>query len=131
MKIQTKVLLLMIAALAIIMLYAAIPFEIAVGHFRLKKIQFPTLFYKADPKPIVVKKKKRFIHKHQTILFFGDSMVEGLSRRLGDYAGENGHKLYTVIWYSSSTERWGTTQSLEHFITEYKPTYILIFLGSN
>ena len=58
-------------------------------------------------------------------------MVEGLSRRLGDYAGENGHKLYTVIWYSSSTERWGTTQTLEHFIAEYKPTYILICLGSN
>ena len=58
-------------------------------------------------------------------------MVEGLSRRLGDYAGENGHKLYTVIWYSSTTERWGTTQTLEHFIAEYKPTYVLICLGSN
>ena len=69
--------------------------------------------------------------KEPDILFIGDSMVEGLSRRLGDYAGENGHKLYTVIWYSSTTERWGTTQTLEHFIAEYKPTYVLICLGSN
>ncbi|WP_048739199.1 lipase [Prevotella bivia] len=131
MKIQTKVLLLMIAALSIIMLYAAIPFEIAVGHFRLKKIQFPTLFYKADPKPIVVKKKKRFIHKHQTILFFGDSMVEGLSRRFGDYCGENGHILYSVIWYSSTTEKWATSNVLEHLIKEYHPTYLILCVGSN
>ena len=42
---------------------------------------------------------------HQTILFFGDSMLEGLSRRFADYAVQNGHELYTVIWYSSSTQQ--------------------------
>ena len=58
-------------------------------------------------------------------------MVEGLSRRLGDYSAENGHTLYTVIWYSSSTERWGTTHTLEYYMHKYKPTYVIICLGSN
>ena len=58
-------------------------------------------------------------------------MVEGLSRRLGDYAEENGHKLYTVIWYASTTEKWAKSQTIEHFINEYKPSYILLCLGSN
>lgn len=50
---------------------------------------------------------------------------------MGDYAKENGHTLYTVIWYSSTTEKWAETQTLEHFVDEYKPTYILLCLGSN
>ena len=60
--------------------------------------------------PSTVKKPR----KHQraaldtaskTILFVGDSMLEGLSPRLASYARLNGHKLYTVIWYSSTTVR--------------------------
>ena len=36
------------------------------------------------------------------LLVVGDSMLEGLSPRLASYARLNGHKLYTVIWYSST-----------------------------
>lgn len=67
----------------------------------------------------------------QTILFIGDSMLEGLSPRLAAYAKENGHKLYSVIWYSSTSEVWGETTKLAEYIEQFKPTYVFIALGAN
>lgn len=67
----------------------------------------------------------------KTILFFGDSMLEGLSPRLADYCKENGHKLYTVIWYSSTTQVWGDCDTLSTFIRQYNPDYIFACLGAN
>lgn len=67
----------------------------------------------------------------QTILFIGDSMLEGLGPRLAAYAEKNGHKLYNVIWYSSTSLQWGTSDKLSHYIGTVKPTYIFICLGAN
>lgn len=67
----------------------------------------------------------------KTILFFGDSMLEGLSPRLADYCKANGHTLYTVIWYSSTTEVWGRCDTLSTFIRQYNPDYIFACLGAN
>ena len=67
----------------------------------------------------------------KTILFFGDSMLEGLSPRLAAYCEENGHKLYTVIWYSSTTGIWGACDTLSTFIRRYDPDYVVTCLGAN
>ncbi|MDO5395020.1 MAG: SGNH/GDSL hydrolase family protein [Bacteroidales bacterium] len=67
----------------------------------------------------------------KTILFIGDSMLDGLSPRLAAYAAENGHTLYSVIWYSSSTERWAESAKLTSYINKLHPDYIFICLGSN
>lgn len=67
----------------------------------------------------------------QNILFIGDSMLEGLSPRLAAYAQENGHKMNTVIWYSSTSNVWGECDTLKTFIKRFKPTYIFICLGAN
>lgn len=67
----------------------------------------------------------------QTILLVGDSMLEGLGPRLAAYAEENGHTLYTVIWYSSTSEVWGTSDRLRQYIGRLHPTYIFISLGAN
>ena len=131
MRAQIKTLLLMAAVLAAIVVYAVIPAEITLGSYTIRKITLARLsrlhIEQTRQKRRAMKKTRR----NQTVLFIGDSMVEGLSRRMGDYAGENGHRLFTVIWYSSSTERWGTTHTLEHYIARYRPTYVLICLGSN
>lgn len=66
-----------------------------------------------------------------TLLFVGDSMLEGLSPRLAAYAEENGHSLYTVIWYGSTTEKWGATHKLRAYIEKFKPGYIVVCLGGN
>ncbi len=137
---QAKTLLLMAAVLAAVCIYAVIPQQIAVGEFLLKKMSITALksntkenANKIEQNKTITKtqRKKTNKIKHHTFLFIGDSMVEGLSRRFGDYAAENEHKLYTVIWYSSTTEKWAKTQTIEHFIKEYKPTYIILCLGSN
>lgn len=67
----------------------------------------------------------------QFFLLIGDSMGEYLRLRLNDYCEKNGHKMQTVIWYSSTTEWYGSCDTLAHYIRKYKPTYILLTLGSN
>lgn len=67
----------------------------------------------------------------QTILLIGDSMLDGLSPRLAAYAAANGHTLYTVVWYSSSTAAWGKRKLLADYIRRLKPTFIFICLGAN
>lgn len=79
----------------------------------------------------VVEQPKEVDETPQTILFIGDSMLEGLSPRLAAYAEANGHTLYSVIWYSSTSEVWGETTKLQEYIEEFKPTYVFISLGAN
>lgn len=79
----------------------------------------------------IAEKKQLKLDSAQTILFIGDSMLEGLAPRLASYAKENGHKLYSVIWYSSTSEVWGETDSLKANINRYKPTYVFVCLGAN
>ncbi len=67
----------------------------------------------------------------KTILFIGDSMLEGLSPRLAAYAKRNGHTLVSVIWYSSSTEVWGSTTKLKDYIARFHPDYVMVCLGAN
>ena len=67
----------------------------------------------------------------QTILFIGDSMLEGLGPRLAAYAKHNGHTLYNVIWYSSTSEVWGRSDKLRHYIDTIHPTYVIVSLGAN
>jgi len=65
------------------------------------------------------------------ILFFGDSMVEGLLRRMNCYAFANGHKMTNIVWYSSTTEIWAQTDTLRYFINKAKPTFCMISIGAN
>lgn len=67
----------------------------------------------------------------KTILFIGDSMLEGLSPRLGAYANYNRHKLYSVIWYSSTTEIWGRSKKISEYIKQFHPDYVFVCLGAN
>ncbi len=67
----------------------------------------------------------------QRILLIGDSMLEGLMRRLKDYTAYNNHKIKTVIWYSSSTKWYGNSDTLKYYINQFKPTYVFLVLGAN
>lgn len=67
----------------------------------------------------------------QSILIIGDSMLEGLNPRLAAYADKNGHRLNSVIWYSSTSKYWGTCDTLGVYLRKFKPTFIFISLGAN
>ena len=68
---------------------------------------------------------------NQKILFIGDSMLEGLMKRFIDYADQNNHELQTVVWYSSTTDVWANTDTLQYFMKKFDPSYIVICLGGN
>jgi len=65
------------------------------------------------------------------ILIFGDSMLEWLAKRLCDYTMENGYDLSSIVWYSSSTKLWATTDTLEYFLNRIQPDYVILCLGAN
>ncbi len=67
----------------------------------------------------------------QKILLIGDSMLEQFRWRLRDYCRENGHEMASVIWYSSQTEWYGTSDTLAFYIKKEQPTYIMLILGAN
>ena len=67
----------------------------------------------------------------KSILLFGDSMTLNLARRLSKYAKQNGHVLHSVNWDSSNTKIWAETDTLSHYLKEFKPNFIFISLGSN
>lgn len=67
----------------------------------------------------------------KTLLFVGDSMLEGLYPRLAAYADKNGHTLYAVIWYSSTSEVWGRSDKLKNYIAQLSPDFVFISLGAN
>lgn len=80
---------------------------------------------------VVAPQRREIDETPQTILFIGDSMLEGLYPRLAAYAVENGHTLYSVIWYSSTSEVWGRSTKLADYIARVKPTYVFVSLGAN
>ncbi|NVO03915.1 MAG: SGNH/GDSL hydrolase family protein, partial [Bacteroidetes bacterium] len=58
-------------------------------------------------------------------------MCEGLFFAFRDYCKYNNHKFKAVPIYSSSTMSLGTTDTLNKIINSFKPTYIILALGSN
>ena len=64
-------------------------------------------------------------------MIFGDSMLEWLAKRLCDYTLENGYDLSSIIWYSSSTKLWATTDTLQYFLDRIQPDYVMLCLGGN
>lgn len=67
----------------------------------------------------------------QRILLIGDSMLDGVGRRFNDYAHQNGHTLYTSIWYGSTTKSWAYTTELPRLLRKVEPTFVIVCLGTN
>ena len=152
---QIKTLLLLAIAFAIIAIYAMQPTKWALAGVPLEKANFSALIYNkvgngsgsdadfADRKTALDYKQDNAAHtadedktqavdsSAQTVLLIGDSMIEGLARRFANYAKANNHKLYTIVWYGSTTKSWAETNTLDYFIKLRKPTYIVVCLGSN
>lgn len=144
-----KTLLILVIVTTAAIVYAAIPDVVTNGEITLKKINLECLEAKASEVDTVKSKVQKqdsvkeeaemrlpgFVNgvdtTHQTVLFFGDSMTNGLSLRLDDYCEANGHKLYCVTWNSSTTKKYAESNIIDTYIRLYKPTYIIICLGSN
>jgi len=146
MKNQWKSLLLLTAALGVVLLYAFAFQDDIQFDARLTRAKVDGIF---EPRPAdslsaasglsaeqarqdsIAKARLTPDTTHQRVLFFGDSMLEGLTRRLVDYTEANGHELHTVVWYSSSSKLWAETDTLEHFMRKVQPTYVIVCLCGN
>ena len=83
------------------------------------------------PEPAETKSMVKVDERPQRILLFGDSMLDGVGRRFQDYADQNGHTLFTSIWYGSTTHQWARTTELDRLMDKVKPTFVIISLGTN
>ena len=139
--------MLLALALALLVAYSALsPVEV-LGFTPRQSTFYPDLTERREPVFAAVAEtakrsvaRQRLLREPQrhapdtapkTILIIGDSMLEGLAPRLGAYAAQNGHTLYSVIWYSSSSKVWGSCNKLAEYIKQFKPDYIFVSLGSN
>ena len=117
--------------------------DIKIAGYALKKNTLKEYFSAiATPEKKPLKKKRKPINKlnlppkvipdtsSQRILIIGDSMLEGLGPRLNDYCEENNHTLGQIVWYSSNSKWYGSCDTIPHFIERFKPTYIILAIGS-
>lgn len=142
MKSQSKILILLLVVLCALGAYTLGPADWSEELIPLKKADLTALrdtaaenraaraAAKGSPGAARVRKAEKDTAR-QRILFIGDSMLEGLSKRLRDYAAANGHDMESVIWYSSSSKAWAECDTLEHFKNEFKPTFVIVCLGAN
>lgn len=133
---QKKTLLLLICVVVAMVVYAMDPIDWSFARQPLKKIKIAMLQEMMDTTSLEVETVDTIPLKvrddsPQRILFIGDSMLEGLARRFYDYAVRNGHDLHTVLWYSSNSERWAKTRTLDYYMQKVQPTYVVICLCSN
>lgn len=141
-----KIITILAVPLVILLVYAIIPYRIHAGSFTLEKIDLGNAIG-LDPRSIFpddsvmlaktdstasLEKENKVDTVSKRILIFGDSMVEGLTPRLADYCAQNGHTLYSVCWYGSSTVGWaGRIDSLRSYVAWASPDYIMVSLGGN
>lgn len=137
MKGRLKIWIIMALTLAAVIAYAVSDTsEISFNGYKLSKLDISSLV--ADSTKFANEddgNKAGFVNgvdtTHQVVLFFGDSMTSGLFYRLDDYCQANGHKLYSITWYSATTKSFAESNLLDTYIKRYHPTYYIICLGSN
>jgi hypothetical protein len=143
MKLIFQVTFMLIVTAILLTVYSFTSYEIEIGNLKLKKTRIKEFFLDIPEYPYGKKitkgnysalkqiKQQPMDTTSQKILLIGDSMLEGLGPRLKDYTAYNNHDLNTVIWYSSSTEYFGRSDTLKYFIKKFKPTYIMLVIGAN
>lgn len=139
MKLYAKVIAILALPLIFVVAYALCPIQLPPPGWTLSKLHLstPPQNVSFTEKPEEELAKDSCISLKETdscptrILFMGDSMAEGLIRRMADYAEENEYELARVIWYNSTTKLWASSDTLQYFIRKYQPTFFMVCMGGN
>lgn len=67
----------------------------------------------------------------QRILLIGDSMAYSLMFRAKNYCDFNGHDLFVVTYVAATSQTYAQCDTLEYYVNEFKPTYIIFVIGAN
>ncbi|CAN5814532.1 hypothetical protein BH11BAC7_BH11BAC7_02170 [soil metagenome] len=107
--------------------------QIAFSLLNEKRIRFKdsTIFLCTDSVYVQSKlcRKDTSIKK---LLLIGDSQTEYLKSPVYNYCINNNYELVaTVVWYSSTTVSWATSDTLDQFLEKYDPDFVIIALGLN
>lgn len=66
------------------------------------------------------------------VLLFGDSELDHLRTPIYNYCKNNNCELVaTITWYGSTTVKWGQSDTLQHYLDEYNPDFVICVLGLN
>lgn len=144
MRDYVKTIAVLATPLLLLLIFAISPYHIDIAGYTLQKINLDNtigidlssifrddkdMLAKADS---IAEQEAEVDTAAQRILIFGDSMVEGLTPRLADYCAQNGHTLYSICWYGSTTVGWaGRIDSLRSYVAWASPDYIMVTLGGN
>ncbi len=129
---QLKALILFVVTFSAIFFYAQSPVGVTFAKQLLRKVDLAALLPQAPDTTQMVEVEVKLAPDStaQRFLFVGDSMVEPLAYRFYDYCKESGDTMYAVTWYGSTTKAW-SGETLDYFIQEARPTFVIYCMGSN
>ena len=130
---QFKVFLIIFVTFSALFIYASSPYGVTFAKQMLKKIDLTQLHSEStDSTTLSVVEEEVILpdSTSQRFLFIGDSMVEPLAYRFYDYCKQSGDTMYAVTWYGSTTMAWSSS-TLDYYIKEVRPTYLIFCMGSN
>lgn len=130
---QFKAFIILLVTFLALFIYASSPWGVTFAKQMLKKIDLESLLpERTDTTMLTVVEEEPLVPDStaQRFLFIGDSMVEPLAYRFYDYCKESGDTMYAVTWYGSTTTAWSST-TLDYYIKEARPTYLIFCMGSN
>lgn len=133
--------LLFLLPILIFAAYSYAPFDLTIDGEKLRKLDLPDIglsFSRQQGYALAIKNNAGFLTHTvkidttaQVILLTGDSMVEGLAKRLREYVKGTGHGFKSDPVYSTTTISWAYTDTLRNLVRYIKPTYLIMCLGSN
>ena len=128
---QIKTLLILAAVLVSIVIYALQPQKWQIASIPLQKVSISTK--PASPKGTATAAPKKLQSADTAVraLFIGDSMVEKLAPCCAAKLPTSADSVFAVIWYASTTKLWAETATLDYYLQKYRPTIIIVTLGSN
>lgn len=130
---QIKAFVIFLVAFVALFFYAKSGVGVTFANQLLKKIDLKKYLTQDDTTSLnlaMVEEKVEPDSTPQRFLFVGDSMVEPMAYRFFDICRESGDTMYAVTWYGSTTMAW-SGQTLDYYIEEVDPTFVIFCMGSN
>lgn len=131
---QIKALIIFFVAFLVLFFYAKSSVGVTFAHQLLKKIDLEKYWADtSDTDTLAIEPIEEVVEPDSTpqrFLFVGDSMVEPMAYRFFDICRESGDTMYAVTWYGSTTIGWSGL-TLDYYIEEVDPTYVIFCMGSN
>lgn len=87
---------------------------------------------KAQPQKVFINAYDSTDTTKTRVLLFGDSELDHLRSPVYNYCKNNNCELVaTITWYGSTTVQWGKGDTLQKYLDEFRPDFVICVLGLN